>query len=185
MLNDSLLDFQAAQLAKLWGKYAGEVVDNADPQRMGRLKVRCPAVLGSEPVWALPCVPYAGPGVGFYFMPPAGAGVWVEFAAGDPCHPIWTGCFWAQGELPAEASSADIKLLATEKASLRIDDSAGEVEVRNASEVSTTWSADIRSEAGPATHTVGASGVVSEAAPGKVEVGAAGVTINNGAFKVS
>ncbi len=86
---------------------------------------------------------------------------------------------------PIRSGPADIKLLATEKASLRIDDSAGEVVVRNASEASTTWSADIRSEAGPATHTVGASGVVSEAAPGKVEVGAAGVTINNGAFKVS
>lgn len=185
MLPDALLDFQNAQLHKVWGKYAGTVVDNDDPEKMGRVRVRCDAVLGSEPVWAMPCVPYAGKGVGFYFIPPVDAGVWVEFEGGDVSRAIWTGCYWAKGELPVDASGPDMKVLATSKATLRIDDSEGEVTLFNASEASITWNSDVTTEAGSATHTVGADGVVSESSPGKVEVGAAGVTVNNGAFKVS
>lgn len=185
MLHDALLDFQHAQLHKVWGKYAGKVVNNSDSQSMGRLEVNCPAVLGVATVWALPCVPYAGPGVGFFFMPPVGAGVWVEFEGGDVSRAIWAGCYWAQGDLPADAASADIKLIQTDKATLKIDDASGEVVLKNASDASVTWGDDVTTEAGGATHTVGASGVVSESSPGKVEVGAAGVTINNGAFKVS
>jgi uncharacterized protein involved in type VI secretion and phage assembly len=185
MLTDALLDFQNAQLHKVWGKYAGTVVDNADPEQMGRLQVRCRTVLGDEAVWAMPCVPYAGPGVGFHFIPPVGAGVWIEFAGGDVSQPVWVGCYWAKGQLPAAADSPDVKLIATAKASLTIDDDSGEVVLRNASEASTTWNSEVATEAGSATHTVGATGVVSESTPGKVEVGPAGVTINNGAFKVS
>jgi len=185
MIGDSLLDFQNAQLHKVWGKYAGKVVSNTDSEQMGRLQVSCGAVLGSELVWALPCVPYAGPGVGFYFIPPVGAGVWVEFEGGDVSRAIWTGCYWAKGDLPADAASADIKLIVTDKGSLKFDDSAGEVELKNQSGSSITWSSDVKTEAGSATHTVGAEGVVSELTPGRVEVGAAGVSINNDAFKVS
>jgi hypothetical protein len=185
MLNDALLDFQHAQLSKVWGKYAGKVVDNADPEQMGRLKVSCDAVLGGETVWALPCVPYAGKGVGFFFIPPKDAGVWIEFEGGDVSRAIWTGCYWAKGDLPSDAASADIKLIVTDKAMVKVDDSSGDIVVQNQSDSSITWSDDVKTEAGSATHTVGASGVVSESTPGKLEVGAAGVTINDGAFKVS
>jgi uncharacterized protein involved in type VI secretion and phage assembly len=184
MLNNFLLDFHQAQLAKVWGKYAGKVADNADPEQMGRLKVTCDAIFGAETVWAVPCVPYAGKGVGFYFIPPKDAGVWIEFEGGDTSRPIWTGCYWAKGELPSDAASADIKLIVTDKASLKIDDSSGEVVLQNQNDAKTTWADDVKTEAGSATHTVGADGVVSESTPGKLEVGAAGVTINNGSMTI-
>src|ERR1700756_2049531 len=117
MIGDALLDFQHAHLSKVWGKYAGTVVDNQDPNNMGRLQVSCLAVLGDGQVWAMPCVPYAGKNVGFYFIPPKGAGVWVEFEGGDSSRAIWTGCYWAQGDLPSDATSPDIKLIVTDKAS--------------------------------------------------------------------
>ena len=185
MLNDAELDFQHAQLHKVWGKHAGVVNSNDDSEQMGRLQVSCPGVLGSELVWAMPCVPYAGPKVGFYFIPPVKAGVWVEFEAGDVSRAIWTGCYWAKGDLPPDATSADIKLIVTDKASLKIDDSSGEIVVKNQSGSSVTWNDDVKTEASSATHTVGAAGVVSESSPGKVEVGAAGVVVNSGAFAVS
>ena len=57
--------------------------------------------------WAMPCVPMAGPLMGTYFVPPAiGAGVWVEYEQGDPEHPIWVGCFWGPGQLPALAQAS-------------------------------------------------------------------------------
>jgi len=41
-------------------------------------------------------------GVGLFFLPPKGANVWVEFEGGDPDYPIWSGCFWSDGEVPAQ-----------------------------------------------------------------------------------
>jgi uncharacterized protein involved in type VI secretion and phage assembly len=82
-----------------YGKYRGLVVDNADPQQLGRLKLRVPSVLGNEVVtgWAMPCVPYGGDSdQGFLFIPEVGAGVWVEFEEGDLEFPIWVGTYWSK-----------------------------------------------------------------------------------------
>ncbi len=84
-----------------YGKYRGIVTDNQDPSNLGRLKARVPEVLFDvETGWALPFAPYAGEGSGLYTVPEPGAGVWVEFEAGDVSRPIWSGCFWGTGELP-------------------------------------------------------------------------------------
>jgi hypothetical protein len=169
---------------RYYGKYRGKVVDNNDLMRLGRIKVTVDGIIDAGGMWAWPCVPYAGPSVGFHFLPPSDALVWVEFEGGDPSFPIWTGCMWASGELPSEVLTADTRVLRTEMAQLTIDDVMGKVTVQNDLNASVTLSLDVKTEAGLATHTVGAVGVVSESAPGKVEVGIAGVSINNGAFKV-
>jgi hypothetical protein len=88
------------------GKYRGRVTDNRDPLGQGRIEVSVPEVLGTARSWAMPCVPYAGPGVGLVAPPPAGANVWVEFEAGSADRPIWVGCFWGKGELPAQVPTA-------------------------------------------------------------------------------
>jgi hypothetical protein len=89
------------QTDRFYGKYRGLVVMNTDPTMRGRITAMVPEVLGAVPSgWAEPCVPYAGTTSGFYALPPIGAGVWIEFEAGDPSRPIWTGCWWAAGEAP-------------------------------------------------------------------------------------
>lgn len=85
---------------RYFGKYRGTVVDNDDETDRGRLLVKVPAVLGDSAVWAIPCVPYAGDNVGTYIVPEKDDGVWIEFEGGDPSYPIWSGCFWADGEPP-------------------------------------------------------------------------------------
>lgn len=108
-----------------FGKYRGTVTNNIDPMLSGRIQVAVPAVLGDGKLsWAMPCVPYAGPQVGFYAIPPVGANVWVEFEAGDADHPIWTGCFWGTGELPQPALP-QIKFLKTDGVSLTLSDLPG------------------------------------------------------------
>jgi uncharacterized protein involved in type VI secretion and phage assembly len=96
--------------ARFYGKYRGIVVNNIDPQQIGRMQLQVPAVLGaSTSAWALPCMPVAGPQMGLFVLPPVGANVWVEFEGGDPDAPIWVGGFWTSpGDLPplAQASSA-------------------------------------------------------------------------------
>ena len=64
---------------RCFGKYRGTVSDNNDLMRLGRLKVTVDGIIDGEGLWAWPCVPYAGPGVGFHCLPPTGALVWVEF----------------------------------------------------------------------------------------------------------
>lgn len=92
---------------RYYGKYRGFVVDNDDPEQLGRLKLTVPSVLGDEVVtgWAMPCVPYGGnEGEGFLMVPGVDAGVWVEFEEGDLEFPIWVGTFWSKpggtSELP-------------------------------------------------------------------------------------
>ena len=88
-----------------FGKYRGMVLNNIDPMQMGRLMVQVPDVTSVMPgSWAMPCVPVAGIQNGMVALPMIGSGVWVEFEAGDPDYPIWTGCFWGSAaEIPALA----------------------------------------------------------------------------------
>lgn len=91
---------------RYYGKYRGLVVDNADPEHLGRLTLRVPSVLGSDVVtgWATPCVPYGGDAnQGVLFIPEVGAGVWVEFEEGDLEFPIWVGTFWSKPGGESEA----------------------------------------------------------------------------------
>jgi len=122
-----------------FGKYRGQVTDNADPLRKGRLKVRVPQVLGTVEVWASPCVPYAGPQLGWYTMPEINTGAWIEFEAGDPSYPIWSGFFWNDGDIDSADADPNIKFFKTNKASVRIDDSSGEVIIKNDSDSTITF----------------------------------------------
>jgi len=100
---------------KFYGKYRGKVIENVDPLFLGRIIAEVPAIPGSVTNFALPCTPYAGPGVGFYAIPPIGADVWIEFEGGDPNFPIWTGCFWGvTGEAPLGAPVPETKIFKTE-----------------------------------------------------------------------
>lgn len=113
-------------MTDFFGKFRGTVENNIDPQQMGRLQVSVPAVLGEGRLsWAMPCTPYAGSGVGFFVIPPIGANVWVEFEAGNPDYPIWSGCFWGLGEAPAVPAIAEMKVLKTDTATITINDLPG------------------------------------------------------------
>jgi hypothetical protein len=80
---------------RFYGKYRGTVIENIDPEQIGRVIVQVPDVLGEIPSsWAMPCVPAAGIQSGMFIVPPIGSQVWVEFEQGNPNQPIWTGGFW-------------------------------------------------------------------------------------------
>jgi uncharacterized protein involved in type VI secretion and phage assembly len=90
---------------RYYGIYRGTVVNNVDPLQTGRIIAIVPDVSGVVPTtWAMPCVPLAGKQMGTFMVPQIGAGVFVQFEAGDPDRPVWTGGWWGSAaEVPALA----------------------------------------------------------------------------------
>jgi len=150
-------------MSKHYGKYRGKVENNIDPLQLGRIQVSAPAVLGQGTLsWAMPCSPYAGNGVGFFAIPPTGANVWVEFEGGDPDYPIWAGCFWGTGEVPALPALAGMKVFKTDSITLKVSDLPGAGGV--------TLEVNTPAVALPSKITIDSSGIVIEHAPGSIKM---------------
>jgi uncharacterized protein involved in type VI secretion and phage assembly len=79
---------------KFYGLYRGTVTHNIDPMQLGRIMADVPDV-GAITTWAMPCAPFAQLQSGAFMAPQVGAGVWVQFEAGDPEHPVWMGGWWS------------------------------------------------------------------------------------------
>jgi len=125
-LQPELLRLVQQLAARHYGKYRGIVVDTDDPKSMGRIKARVPEVLGEvETGWALPVALWAGDTEGFFAVPPVDAAVWIEFEAGDPSRPLWTGSWWGEGQVPEEATPAQKVIRTTAGHLVVIDDEAG------------------------------------------------------------
>jgi len=90
---------------RYYGIYRGTVVNNIDPLNIGRILATCPDVSGLIPTtWVMPCVPLAGKQMGTFMVPQIGSGVWLQFEAGDPDRPVWTGGWWGNAaEVPVLA----------------------------------------------------------------------------------
>jgi hypothetical protein len=160
-----------------YGKYRGQVADNADPYKLARVQVTCPAVLGEgKASWAMPSVPYAGDKVGFFAVPPTGANVWVEFEAGNLDYPIWSGCFWGDGQVPTGTPVATTKVFKTDGLTLTVDDTAGSggVTLEVSSPVVST----------PLRITLSSSSIELSAGGAKIALGPATVSVNDGALEV-
>lgn len=121
--------------SRFYGKYRGKVTDNADPLNRGRVRAKVPEVAGDVDLgWATPCVPYAGADKGAFVIPEVDDGVWIEFEAGDPSRPIWTGSWWGDGDIPNDpgGSQATTQTKIFKSANgliIDLDDSAQEIKV--------------------------------------------------------
>jgi phage baseplate assembly protein gpV len=154
--------------SRFYGKYRGTVAD-VDPATC-RIKATVPAVLGDVTSgWCLPCVPYAGPQVGFAFLPEVGSGVWIEFEGGDVSYPIWVGCYWRREEVPSGVAAA-VKVIATVSPfEFTFDDDHGELTV---------------SDGNGNTITVKPAGISLKRGSQTVTVADSSVSVNDGALEV-
>ena len=186
------------------GKYRGKVVNNVDPMMLGRIIALVPGVSDLPLSWATPCVPYAGRGVGLFAVPPIGANVWIEFEGGDPGKPIWTGCFWGKGEVPALPAVPTTKVFKTEMVTLTVNDLLAEVKLEvktpgglqtvelNTSGIKLSSNVVTVTIAQPAIELKNATASISVApqavalknGPASAEVAPQGVTLKNGAASV-
>lgn len=92
------------------GPYRALVVNNQDPEGLGRIIVECPrARLSSDnAVWALPMMNGAGDKYGFFWPPEEGDYVWVFFENGDPESPLcYMGGWYASDEVDDTVAPED------------------------------------------------------------------------------
>jgi len=158
---------------RFYGKFRGVVSNNSDPSNLGRIRARVADVFGEdESGWAMPSVPYAGNQVGLFLIPPTSASVWIEFEHGNPDYPIWTGCFWAENEVPVSPASADKKVLKTGAGTITLDDTQGS----NSITIETTNSLKIK---------MNQQGIEISNGSQKIMISTSSVSVNDGALEVS
>lgn len=95
---------------RYYGMYRGTVADRDDPEKLKRVKCYVHEVLGHgfASDWATICTPAGGMyDYGQVVIPPNGAGVFVEFEAGDVNRPLVTGYWYSmpkgESEVPKHA----------------------------------------------------------------------------------
>jgi len=168
MNEQALMDIVERLRNRFFGKYRGSITE-VDSGTL-RIKAMVPSVLAGQATgWCTPCVPYAGDSVGFAFLPEVGAGVWIEFEAGDVSYPIWSGCYWREGELPSDAAPA-VKTIVTKSGhKVLLDDNAGSITI---------------SDPNNNTVTLDGNGITLARGASTVVVGDAEVNVNDGALEV-
>jgi hypothetical protein len=100
----------------------------------------------------------------------------VEFEGGDLDYPIWAGCFWQTGELPATPALAQTKVWKTEGVTVKLNDLPGAGGL--------TLEVGPPLVAMPLKVVLGAKGLELTHGTSSVKLGPVSVTINNGALEV-
>jgi phage baseplate assembly protein gpV len=95
---------------------SAEVLDNNDPDKMGRIKVKFPWIDSDETIWVRFLSLHAGKDRGWYCLPEIGDEVLIAYENGNPDLPIALGALYNKVDLPpSSAVNADnnIKMFVT------------------------------------------------------------------------
>lgn len=105
------------------------VVDNADPEKLGRVKVKFPWLEAEETIWIRMVTPHAGADRGWYAIPEIGDEVLVGYEFGSPRFPIVLGTLYNKDAAPPSNATVDdnnIKLFCTKGGNqIEIKDESG------------------------------------------------------------
>ncbi len=120
-------------MRKLSGVFPAVVIDNVDPENLGRVQVQLPQMdesgQRSSKVWARMATLMAGKNRGTWFIPDANDEVLVAFEAGDVRRPYVIGSLWNGTSLPPETMDANNnkKLLRSRNGvTVTLDDQSGQ-----------------------------------------------------------
>jgi uncharacterized protein involved in type VI secretion and phage assembly len=158
--------------ARFYGKYRGIVQEVNDEEKLGRIRAYVPEVYGEDEIspWAMPCVPLAGAAHGLVCLPEVDDGVWIEFEAGDPSRPIWTGGWWGSDDLADDLGKPAARTWVTSAGHrITIDDDQKKILVAHAKGAKVELTD---------------SSLTLECKSGKVVLDKNGVNINNNALTV-
>jgi phage baseplate assembly protein V len=116
---------------RMYEAVVGIVVDNKDPQKLSRVKVRFPSLPGEDTsAWAPLAALGAGKQRGWYFLPELDDEVVVMFEHGDIRRPVVLGALWNGQDDPPEQNggSNDRRVIVSREGSkIVFDDDAGTI----------------------------------------------------------
>lgn len=208
-MEDRLVELSESRNDSYFGKYRGVVDSVLEGDDLGIIAVKVPDIWGPTFIveQVRPCSPFAGSKHGFVAIPEPGDGVWVEFEAGRLSLPIWTGFWWANGEIPKPKGKLVRSFITTKGHKLLLDDDANEVTLQHAdgAELKMTGkevtlkigdsiikltSSDIILQAGATSASpsikIESSQITLQASTvGAVKLTSGGVDIGNGAMKIA
>lgn len=115
--------------------YRAIVMDNEDPQLWGRIRVKCPKVLGEYlSAWCMPCVSLLGDDSGIFRIPKVGDLVWIMFEEGDLKKPVYIGGCTRPARTPLAVYNDNDLVIKTKNGSIKITENKviieGNLEVR-------------------------------------------------------
>ncbi len=155
----------------VFGKYRGIVREVGDGDDLGFVRAEVPEIFGSElSPWATPSVPFAGNQHGWVTIPEEDDGVWIEFEGGNLSKPIWTGFWWAQGEIPTPSGPKTRLLATTEGHKFVLDDEGSEIKIEHAD--------------GPSITLTG-NGITLSVGAKKIEISDSSVSINGSNLEIT
>ncbi len=128
----NIIYFGLESIGRYYSSYRGYVIDNDDPDGMGRIKISVPVITKDieHPTWAYPKTQLGGSNYGIQVLPLKGDMVWVEFEHGDTRFPYWSFAHRAKDEKPEEFTSPEIYGFKTPKGqTIIIDDSQDEPKI--------------------------------------------------------
>ena len=184
-------------MGRLNGVFPAVVIDNVDPENLGRVQVQLPQMGDSgqrgSKVWARMATLMAGKNRGTWFIPDAEDEVLIAFEAGDVRRPYVIGSLWNGTSSPPETMVANNnkKLLRSRNGvTITLDDQSGQerfiVETPGGQKVTLKdgpGSIEIRDSNGNSV-TLEAAGIMVNASA-KVTINASTVEISSGMVTVN
>lgn len=95
---------------KFIGLHVATVVDNNDPDKLGRIKVKYPWSEQETTDWVRLAVPYAGKDRGWVALPEIDDEVLIGYEHGDTDHPIALGALYNKDNAPPQAGGDENEL---------------------------------------------------------------------------
>jgi len=119
--------------ARFSGLHSAIVVENEDPEGLGRIKVRYHWA-EEETVWVRFMVPYASTDGGWFGLPEIGDEVIIAYEFGDPDYPIALGAVYNKESVPPSDTSGNdcnIRMMQTKSGNqIYFNDTGGSEEIR-------------------------------------------------------
>lgn len=116
---------------RVYEPVVGIVVDNKDPDKLARVKVRFPSLPGQDTGWWAPLVSLgAGNERGWFFLPEIDDEVLVMFEHGDIRRPVIIGALWNGKDAPPDTNGGGNErrsIVSRNASKIVFDDDAGTV----------------------------------------------------------
>jgi hypothetical protein len=208
-LEKKLVELVEWKNGHLFGKYRGQVDSVEKGNDLGLISVVVHDVFGKDFVLkrVRPCSPFGGDKHGFVLIPEKGDGVWIEFEAGNPSLPIWSGFWWAKNEIPEPKDPLIRSFITTKGHKLLLNDKDNKVQLLHAGGAELTMTdSDITIKIGDSSIKLTKNDItllagavspqpqikidasqisVATSGSGSIKVTSGGVDVGNGAMKTS